>query len=586
MKAAKRMLALISLFVALIAFTAVVYGTQTEGAAAEATEAAPNTVSVTITEETFFSFTPNATGYWTFVTSDNTEDTAPRLWLTNHYGHLLAINSGSAPGNNAIIKLHLVEGAPYVIRAGFDCAALGSYVLNVFMSEEFVRPVRPTPVPVVIPGEGGTVSDGDLYYSFTPYESGLWLFNFENDALLELQIRDSRRNDIAFNFDFMASGFYGTVRLTAGEEYIIRSFGTMIAVDAVSYTLSVTPAEEFVPWINWDILSIIGLDMDFEADRLAIPPYGGDEVVTEATMFSFTPDTTGLWVFSLTDIVTRSGIIAFITDAYGSFAAVMDGSPWWEDQVVLSLEEGVEYVILVSPMFAEAFTSRLIVESYEDWEPDYDYDNDTAPVVKQGVRIPPGGGYITGISDDFLFIPEHIGPWSIQLLGTPGWFLLGISDPSESLRLSESALPVISLHLAAGVEYTITTRSGNAIHVSPTYEIHPPHGGTHIMRRVVREAEFSFIPAETGYWVIFTSDNTGTTDPYLWLIDAEGNIVASNDDGGEGFNSLIKIFLEAGTEYIIRAGFFAGEGTYILNVHMAGDMLTSPELVVLEPPAQ
>ena len=582
MNAVRRILAAISFLVAFTAFTVAAYGINEDEQDAEA---APNSVSVTITEETFFSFTPNATGYWTFVTSDNTDGTIPSLWLVNHYDHVLAFNSGSAPGNNAIIKLHLVEGAPYVIMARFEGYYTGSYTLTVFMSEEFVRPLRPVLTPEVIPGDGGVVSDGRLRYSFTPYESGLWLFDLESDdAFLEMQIRDSRGNDIAFNVDLTSWGFHGTVRLTAGEEYIISSW-TMLST--ISYTLSVSLSEEFVPWVNWDILAVFGLDMDFEADRLVIPSYGGDAVVTESTTFSFTPDETGLWVFSLAGASLRGDVFALITDAYGSFIATVEDPGWRDSWISLRLEEGVEYVVLVSSIFTDNFAAYLTVAAYEEWEPDLedDYDDSTTPIAEQGVRIPSGGGYIGVTDEDFLFMPEYIGPWSIQVLDAPTWLSLAVIDPSESILLRAPSSSGISVHLAPGVEYTIRTSAGRSILVSPTYEIHPPHGGVHIMRRVIREAEFSFIPAETGYWVIFTSDNEGTTDPYLWLLDAEGNIIASDDDGGEGLNAMIKIHLEAGVRHTIRAGYFVGDGAYTLNVHMVGNM-QARELVVLEPPKQ
>jgi len=168
------------------------------------------------------------------------------------------------------------------------------------------------------------------------------------------------------------------------------------------------------------------------------------------------------------------------------------------------------------------------------------------------------------------------------------WGNLSISDASGSFRVSERDTPVISIHLAAGHEYIIDTGWGNfgsILSVSPTYQITPPGTITSMYRRVVRETEFVFTPNHTGYWVIYTFNRTGATDPYLWLMDANGNIIAQDDDGGEGLNALIKIYLEAGTPYTIRAGYFAGGGEYTLAVRKAGATPPERELVVLQPPA-
>jgi serralysin len=61
--------------------------------------------------------------------------------------------------------------------------------------------------------------------------------------------------------------------------------------------------------------------------------------------------------------------------------------------------------------------------------------------------------------------------------------------------------------------------------------------------------------AGTSY-TIQTSSNGAGTDAFLNLRDAAGNIIASNDDGGDGLNSLISFRPTASGSYFIDAGTF------------------------------
>ena len=565
----------------------------------EGEQPAPNSVSVTITEETFFSFTPNATGYWTFVTSNN-NNSAPQLTLTNYYGHRLASNSGGAADNNAIIKLHLVEGAPYVVQVGCRWAwddEKFSFTLTVFMSDEFVRPVRPGQQPTEIPGDGGRFYGFDrLLYSFTPDTSGLWDFRATSSGdALELEITDWYGNFIAFHMD-MEPEFHGTVRLIGGVEYLISGWVDDWETWSALYSLYVSPADTFVPWLDWDMLvdelSDMDLDFDFDAEMTVIPPGGGDFDVNAAMGFTFTPNSYGPWILSTTGSADSPLII--ITDTYGSFFT-WDGFGWREPFLFIDLSPGVEYIIWVSSFWDIDTSFVFSVELFDfdeyNWEDDWDdwgwEDDWYNPMLY--VRIPSAGGYARADRQTgFLFSPESTGSWSIKLSNVE-WGELSISDYTNSFWINEFDNAFVSMHMAAGTEYIISTWSNwgaNAIvSISPTYQISPPSSVTSAYRRVVRETEFAFTPNHTGYWVIYTFNRAGATDPYLWLLDADGNIIAQDDDG-EGLNALIKIYLEAGIELTIRAGYFAGGGEYMLAVRQAGATRPERELTVLVPPAR
>lgn len=56
---------------------------------------------------------------------------------------------------------------------------------------------------------------------------------------------------------------------------------------------------------------------------------------------------------------------------------------------------------------------------------------------------------------------------------------------------------------------------------------------------------------------------SGDLDPYVVLAEQNGVVIAWNDDGGDGLNSLLTVQLTAGT-YLVMATGFGGSGEYLL----------------------
>jgi hypothetical protein len=84
--------------------------------------------------------------------------------------------------------------------------------------------------------------------------------------------------------------------------------------------------------------------------------------------------------------------------------------------------------------------------------------------------------------------------------------------------------------------------------------------------RVEATTEFTFTPNRFGIWEFVTSDN-GRSDPFLEIHDAFGNFIAWDDDGADGFNARIIIYLTAGETYTVLAGFYGGVAdSYLLSV--------------------
>jgi len=569
-------------------------------AQSDSSEAIPRDISTVMVtgRGTLFSFTPNMTGYWIFETSNNF-DSDPMLWIMNEYGHLLAYDDDSAGNLNAFIKIHLVEGAEYIVRAGFWRDGSGSYMLNISWADTFDLPGLTDIFTIhthIIPSSGGRIdADSPGVFHFTPDTSGFWAFQlYSDDEPLFMYIEDSFGNVFAandFNFDNLRHADF-TVYLIAGADYIVHvgdSWGFW--GESISYTLSVTPTDNFEPWLDLELMAQYNFFIDLEAERELIPGSGGEIHVQGETWFSFTPDITGPWTFETAN--NHGDPLLVLTDNYGSILfSDDDGGIGLNALLALYLAEGKEYV-LWARFFDHntdgSYTLTVSPFTYTPLATDTTFADLFADIFLPTQTIPGSGGHlpITAEESHFLFTPSYTGTWVLQTDGNESY--LAINDPSESFTVYSWDSPwagidnVIFIHLAEGVEYRIDTWRfdwifDSNLSITQANLIRP--AGDVYRRKVVRETDFSFIAEESGYWVIYTSYN-GAGDPYLWVLDSNGRILAEDDDGGEGLNALIKIYLEAGVEYIIRGGFFQeGSGEYLITMRRAGATTVSrPRLI-------
>jgi Ca2+-binding RTX toxin-like protein len=79
------------------------------------------------------------------------------------------------------------------------------------------------------------------------------------------------------------------------------------------------------------------------------------------------------------------------------------------------------------------------------------------------------------------------------------------------------------------------------------------------------------IDLDPGEYVSVAMNGTGLADPFLRVYDAGGNLVALNDDGGSGLNSLAVFGSAAGGTFYVEAGSFddTGTGNYQLSATAA-----------------
>ena len=81
--------------------------------------------------------------------------------------------------------------------------------------------------------------------------------------------------------------------------------------------------------------------------------------------------------------------------------------------------------------------------------------------------------------------------------------------------------------------------------------------------RAGEEQWFSVRPTGAG---IVTVETYGDTDTYLEAYDASRNLLAEDDDGGEGTNARLELFVDAGQTYLFKLRCYSGDtsGSYRL----------------------
>ncbi|MDR0272397.1 MAG: hypothetical protein LBI27_03670 [Clostridiales bacterium] len=191
--------------------------------------------------------------------------------------------------------------------------------------------------------------------------------------------------------------------------------------------------------------------------------------------------------------------------------------------------------------------------------------------------IPNNGGRIqVDGRTTYSFTPDRSGYWVFQTSEN------GDSDPNLELRSSDGRIiaedddgggdynSLIMLQLEQGRTYTLVAGfySGNRgryiLDVTPLTVMN----ATSDTMQVNGEMSFLFTPAETGLWSFETSNNGGN-DPMLWLYDMAGQMVNLDDDSGNGLNANLRARVNAGTEYLIRVGYYnytGDEGSCTLNI--------------------
>ncbi|MCL2566097.1 MAG: hypothetical protein FWE24_09875 [Defluviitaleaceae bacterium] len=219
-----------------------------------------------VNEHTEFQFTPNATGFWAFQTSNNA-GSVPYLALMDLNYNIIASDSYGGQDNNSHLIVHLTSGTNYIISAGFSHGSFGRYTLSIERID----------VSTLTSGESIRVLERGIY-KFIPETTGIWVFETTERSINSdphLTLMDLENNIISFDDDGAGDlNAYLVAHLTAGEQYVILAKNLR-----GQYSDFILSAEK----INPQTINI------------------GDEIRFETrSIYLFTPAVTGIYSFEIT----------------------------------------------------------------------------------------------------------------------------------------------------------------------------------------------------------------------------------------------------------------------------------------------
>jgi hypothetical protein len=306
----------------------------------------------------------------------------------------------------------------------------------------------------------------------------------------------------------------------------------------------------------------------FASER--IPSGGGTVQVNGTTSYSFTPSSSGFWVFETSNNTNSDPLLSLYNSEGRLIARDDDGAGNLNSLIMIRLEQGREY--RVEAGFFSGNTGRYMLT-----------------VSRLNVSEISSVSEVIRVNEEiyFSFSPTSTGLWSFHTSNN------GKSDPylwlyditGRMINFDDDSGDGLNAHLTAilveGAHYLLRAgyygRSGGTynLHITQTPVQNISGAGSFA---VENGAFFSFVPREAGFWIFSTSDNR-RSDPQLWLYDERG-ILASDDDSGEGLNASLLVPLEAGRQYFLHAGFYAGAGgSYTLTVaraEMPAPLLQNP----------
>ncbi|MBR6548726.1 MAG: dockerin type I repeat-containing protein [Clostridia bacterium] len=119
----------------------------------------------------------------------------------------------------------------------------------------------------------------------------------------------------------------------------------------------------------------------------------------------------------------------------------------------------------------------------------------------------------------------------------------------ERVTLTQPGKVMVTLtYLGFDITYEVTVAAPLVLSTKEATEADITPGGTAI---------FSFVPEEDG-WYVVSSENGN--DPRISAYDVNGNQIGSDDDGGSGYNFLLRIYMKKGESYSFCVNSYSDKG--------------------------
>ena len=249
--------------------------------------------------------------------------------------------------------------------------------------------------------------------------------------------------------------------------------------------------------------------------------------------------------------------------------------------------------------------ARFISEAF-GCEVDWDEETRTVyiytpePVMKDGGSLNGGGGQkeVVGYTE-YTFTPDSDGLWAFRTLSS------GKDDPvltictfDEEYIASDNdsggdldALLVV--YLIEGRTYVLYAGFSHIDSAKYTLSWSKLDllSFTGDSMDVDSTKGYTYTPADSGWWEIYTSTDDADTDPFVVVFSSDGDVLGFSDDdmSEEDYNARLLLFLDAGEEYIIYTGFYEGVvGPCKLNISKyiveplagGGDTKIAPDMVI------
>ena len=288
-------------------------------------------------------------------------------------------------------------------------------------------------------------------------------------------------------------------------------------------------------------------------NRGGIPGNGGSVQVSGVTEYSFTPNYSGMWEFRTSNNGTSDPFLELYDSSGRMIDSNDDGAGDYNALITANLQAGQTYTINARFWGSTTAGSYTLTVT----------DVDSGPIAIEGytnIRV-------DGVTE-FMFTPTIDGWWEFRTYDN------GSSDPYlEIFDMSGRQIgydddsgdgynALLEIDLDAWATYIVLARfwgstTGGSymleISLQNSVGVIPASGGTVWVNDYT---EFAFTPDRSGTWEFRTHDN-GRADPMLELYDYRMNLIADDDDGGDGWNSLITMNLEAGHTYTVVAKFWS-----------------------------
>ena len=311
----------------------------------------------------YFRFIPEASGTYTFYSSDYTGD--PKAYLRDRAGNELAYSDDTAIDSNFSITYDFVVGRIYYLQAGMWSDRTGSYTLHLVAGNQPEDPVEPDdpwePVSFtdIYVGDSKNVTIeetyGEVYFRFIPETSGTYTF-YSSDRSCDpyATLLDEYRGQLVYSDDYNGLDFSITYYLEAGEIYYLQAD----AYGSGTYTLNLVYGEhEDEEPVYPDIQDI----------------HAGDGVylgyLDEAAYFRFIPDASGYYTFYSCDNTCDPWAVLF-DDTWGEIE-YSDNVNEYNFSITYYMEAGVTYYFAAGMYTSGYCTVNLVYGEPEVEEPEY-----------------------------------------------------------------------------------------------------------------------------------------------------------------------------------------------------------------------